>query len=58
MWWPTPVIPTLGRLMQEDFRLFNQLGLHSEFEANLGYRVRIFLRKQKCKRITLLNKKT
>jgi hypothetical protein len=47
-----PVIPTLWRLRQKD----HQLGLHSEFEDSLGYKVRLCLKKKKkLKEILTIN---
>jgi hypothetical protein len=36
-WWRTPLIPTLGRQRQANFRVRGQPGLQSEFQDSQGY---------------------
>ena len=36
-WWRTPLIPALGRQRQEDFWIWGQPGLQSEFQDSQGY---------------------
>jgi hypothetical protein len=36
-WWPTPLIPALGRQRQADFWIQGQPGLQSEFQDSQGY---------------------
>jgi hypothetical protein len=46
VWWGMSVIPALWRLREEDC-IRGQPGLHSEFQARLGYIMRPYLKKKK-----------
>jgi hypothetical protein len=46
-WWHTPLIPALGRQRQEDFWVWGQPGLQSEFQDSQGYTEKPCLEKLK-----------
>jgi hypothetical protein len=47
VWWCTPVIPEIGKLEREDHKVEARLtGLHSKFQASLGYIVKSFLKEK------------
>jgi hypothetical protein len=41
-WWPTPLIPALGRQRQVDLWVQGQPGLQSEFQDSQGYTEKLF----------------
>jgi hypothetical protein len=50
VWWHTPLIPALGRQRQEDFWVWGQPGLQSEFQDCQGYTEKRCLEKPKKKK--------
>jgi hypothetical protein len=49
-WWPTPLIPALGRQRQADFWVLGQPGLQSEFQDSQGYTEKPCLEKNQKKK--------
>jgi hypothetical protein len=58
VWWRTPLIPALGRQRQEDFWVWGQPDLQSEFQDSQGYTEKPCLEKQNKIKQTKQNKQT